>query len=112
MFFADAQIRVHLYGQPTDMRKSYDGLQALARHAMGQAVFVLKPAADAFFAPIRGKRGPIAVDLVLCFAMDHEGDRLSEFLLRSTIECQIALAVEFELNGQSVFTISTSSSWR
>lgn len=35
MFFVEAQIRVHLYGQPTDMRKSYDGLQALARHAMG-----------------------------------------------------------------------------
>jgi transposase len=35
MFFAEAQIRVHLYGQPTDMRKSFDGLQALARHAMG-----------------------------------------------------------------------------
>ncbi len=36
MFFAEAQIRVHLYGQPTDMRKSYDGLQGLARHAMGR----------------------------------------------------------------------------
>ena len=35
MFFAEGQIRVHLYGQPCDMRKSYDGLQALARHAMG-----------------------------------------------------------------------------
>ncbi len=35
MFFAGAQIRVHLYGQPTDMRKSYDGLQAPARHVMG-----------------------------------------------------------------------------
>ena len=35
MFFAEAQIRVHLYGQPADMRKSYDGLQALTRHAMG-----------------------------------------------------------------------------
>ncbi len=34
MFFAEAQIRVHLYGRPADMRKSYDGLQALARHAM------------------------------------------------------------------------------
>jgi transposase len=34
MFFAEGQIRVHLYGEPTDMRKSYDGLQALARHAM------------------------------------------------------------------------------
>lgn len=35
MFFAEGQIRVHLYGAPCDMRKSYDGLQALARHAMG-----------------------------------------------------------------------------
>jgi len=26
MFFAEAQIRVHLYGKPADMRKSYDGL--------------------------------------------------------------------------------------
>jgi transposase len=36
MFFAEGQIRVHLYGQPADMRKSYDGLQALARHAMNR----------------------------------------------------------------------------
>ncbi len=36
MFFAEGQIRVHLYGVPADMRKSYDGLQALTRHAMGQ----------------------------------------------------------------------------
>lgn len=36
MFFAEGQIRVHLYGEPADMRKSYDGLQALTRHAMGE----------------------------------------------------------------------------
>ena len=35
MFFAEAQIRVQLYGRPCDMRKSYDGLQALVRHTMG-----------------------------------------------------------------------------
>ena len=35
MFFPEGQIRVFLYGQPTDMRCSFDGLQALARHAMG-----------------------------------------------------------------------------
>jgi transposase len=35
MFFAEGGIRVRLYGQPCDMRKSYDGLQALVRHAMG-----------------------------------------------------------------------------
>ena len=27
---------MHLYGKPCDMRKSYDGLQALTRHAMGR----------------------------------------------------------------------------
>jgi transposase len=36
MFFAEGQIRVHLYGEPADMRKSYDGLQALARNAMSR----------------------------------------------------------------------------
>ena len=36
MFFAEGQIKVFLYGQPTDMRRSFDGLQALARHTMGK----------------------------------------------------------------------------
>jgi transposase len=35
MFFAEGQIRVFVYGAPCDMRKSYDGLQAMTRHAMG-----------------------------------------------------------------------------
>jgi len=34
MFFPEGQIRVFLYGEPTDMRRSFDGLQALTRHAM------------------------------------------------------------------------------
>lgn len=34
MFFPEGRIRVFLYGQPTDMRKSFDGLQALTRHGM------------------------------------------------------------------------------
>jgi transposase len=36
MFFPEGQIRVHLYGEPADLRKSFDGLQALARHRMGR----------------------------------------------------------------------------
>ena len=36
MFFPEGQIRVFLYGQPADMRRSFDGLQALTRHAMHQ----------------------------------------------------------------------------
>jgi transposase len=36
MFFPEGQIRVQLYGQPVDMRKSFDGLSALAKHGMGQ----------------------------------------------------------------------------
>lgn len=35
MFFPEGRVRVHLYGHPTDMRKSFDGLYALVRHAMG-----------------------------------------------------------------------------
>ena len=35
MFSAEGQIRVFLYGRPADMRRSFDGLQALTRHAMG-----------------------------------------------------------------------------
>ena len=36
MFFPEGQIRVHLYGQPVDMRKSFDGLYALTKHGLGQ----------------------------------------------------------------------------
>jgi len=32
MFFPEGAVRVHLYGRPVDMRKSFDGLYALARH--------------------------------------------------------------------------------
>jgi transposase len=36
MFFPEQRVRVFLYGQPVDMRRSYDGLYALARHGMRQ----------------------------------------------------------------------------
>jgi len=36
MFFPEGHIRVYLYGQPVDMRKSYDGLYALARRGLQQ----------------------------------------------------------------------------
>lgn len=36
MFFPEGAVRVHLYGQPVDMRKSFDGLYALTRHGLGQ----------------------------------------------------------------------------
>lgn len=34
MFFPEGRIRVHLYGRPCDMRKSFDGLYALTRNEM------------------------------------------------------------------------------
>lgn len=34
MFFPEGQIRVHLYGEPCDMRKSFDGLQGLTRQGL------------------------------------------------------------------------------
>jgi transposase len=36
MFFPEGAIRVHVYGRPTDMRKSFDGLYALTRQELGQ----------------------------------------------------------------------------
>ena len=36
MFFPEGQVRVHLYGQPVDMRKSFGGLYALTRQGLGQ----------------------------------------------------------------------------
>jgi transposase len=36
MFFPEGHIRVYLYGQPVDMRKSYDGLYALAHNGLNQ----------------------------------------------------------------------------
>ena len=35
MFFPEGQLRVHLYGQPCDMRRSLDGLQGMVRHELG-----------------------------------------------------------------------------
>jgi len=35
MFFPEGKIQVHLYGQPCDMRKSFDGLQTLVRYKLG-----------------------------------------------------------------------------
>lgn len=36
MFFPEARVRVFLYGQPVDMRKSFDGLIAPTDRALGQ----------------------------------------------------------------------------
>ena len=36
MFFPEGQVRVFLYGQPVSMRRSFDGLYALARNSMQQ----------------------------------------------------------------------------
>ena len=43
MFFAEARVRVFIYGQPVDARKSYDGLYALARNEMKQDPVVPSP---------------------------------------------------------------------
>jgi transposase len=35
MFFPEGAVRVQLYGRPVDMRKSFEGLQALVRQGLG-----------------------------------------------------------------------------
>ena len=35
MFFPEVQLRVYLYGEPCDMRKSFAGLIGLVKNAMG-----------------------------------------------------------------------------
>jgi len=35
MFFPEGQLRVYLYGQPADLRRSFDGLQALVQQGLG-----------------------------------------------------------------------------
>ena len=34
MFFPESQVRIWLYTQPTDMRKSYNGLNALVKNQL------------------------------------------------------------------------------
>jgi len=34
MFFPEGMVQVWIYGRPVDMRKSFDGLYALTRHAL------------------------------------------------------------------------------
>jgi transposase len=34
MFFPAGAVRVHVYGQPVDLRQSFDGLYALTRHTL------------------------------------------------------------------------------
>jgi len=36
MFFPEGRVRVHVYGRPADMRKSFDGLYALTRQELGE----------------------------------------------------------------------------
>jgi len=36
MFFPEGLVQVFVYGQPVNMRLSFDGLYALVRHALGE----------------------------------------------------------------------------
>lgn len=51
MFFPESRVRVWLYARPTDMRKSFAGLEALARNALGEA-----PASGDLFVFINRRR--------------------------------------------------------
>src|SRR5688500_11980813 len=65
-------------------------LQLRGRHLPGKPELVGEPAADAFTAS-RRELGPVFVDLLLVFAVHHEGDRFIELEFGSTIESQALL---------------------
>jgi len=56
VFFPEARVRVWLYTQPTDMRKSYDGLSALVRNTLHE-----EPASGHLFVFINRKRTKLKV---------------------------------------------------
>ena len=56
MFFPEGTVRVHLYGEPVDMRKSFDGLSAMARHAMN-----MNPLSGALFVFINRRANQMKV---------------------------------------------------
>jgi len=56
MFFPEGQVRVHVYGRPADMRKSFDGLYALTCQELGQ-----NPLSGNLFAFINRRRTQIKV---------------------------------------------------
>lgn len=56
MFYPEGQLRVFLYGAPTDMRKSYDGLSALTKHGLGE-----DPLSGSLFVFLNRRRSQIKV---------------------------------------------------
>ncbi len=88
MFFPEAQVRVWLYTQPTDMRKSYDGLSSLVRNVLQE-----DPTSGHLFVFINRKRTQMKV-----LYFDRSGycvwsKRLEQghFQTRSQGACKVAL---------------------
>ncbi len=56
MFFPEGQVRVFVYGEPVNMRLSFDGLYALTRHTLGE-----DPLSGALFAFINRRATQIKI---------------------------------------------------
>jgi len=54
MFFPESTLRVYVYGQPVDMRKSFDGLYALVRHRLA-----LDPLSGGMYQRLRSALDPL-----------------------------------------------------
>lgn len=63
MFFPEGRVRVFLYGEPVDLRKSFTGLTALTKQRLGQ-----DPLSGHLFVFVN-RRG----DLVKCLYWDRTG---------------------------------------
>ena len=56
MFFPESQVKVWLYTKPTDMRRSFDGLAAMAKNLMG-----VNPLSGCLFVFINRRRTQIKI---------------------------------------------------
>ncbi len=83
MFFPEAQVRVWLYTQPTDMRKSYDGLSALVMNVLHE-----DPTSGHLFVSPVGIRAVSKRNFIKVSAQNSNIELLSHFLDISSIRSQ------------------------
>src|SRR3954452_22499104 len=74
--------------------------QDARRDLPGEAPAVLAPAASALLAAVADDRVPVTVGLFLVLGQDHETDRLVRLEIRPSIQADVGLPKDGELDGE------------